>query len=128
MKIFAGGISTETNTFSPIPTSREDFRVQRGKDVLEGRITQDNLNLSAVWGEQARSRGDEFIFSLMAWAMPGGLTVRSAYESLREELLQDLRAAIPVDIVLLNLHGAMVAQGYADCEEDLVRRVRDIVG
>jgi microcystin degradation protein MlrC len=128
MKIFAGGIATETNTFSPIPTSREDFLVQRGKDLLEGRIDHPSLDLSAVWGEQAKVRGDAFVFSLMAWAMPSGTTVRSAYESLRDELLDDLRIALPVDVVLLNLHGAMVAQGYDDCEEDIIRRVRDVVG
>jgi microcystin degradation protein MlrC len=43
-------------------------------------------------------------------------------------LLDDLRAALPVDVVLLMLHGAMVAQGYDDCEEDIIRRVRDLVG
>jgi microcystin degradation protein MlrC len=128
MKIFVGGIATETNTFSPIPTSREDFLVQRGKDVLEGRIDHPSLDLSAVWGQQAKARSDAFIFSLMAWAQPSGITVRSAYESLRDELLDDLRAAMPVDVVLLNLHGAMMAQGYDDCEEDIIRRVRDVVG
>ena len=128
MKIFAGGIAAETNTFSPVPTGREDFWVQRGKDVLEGRVEYPSLDLSATWGKQAKARGDTFVFSLMAWAQPLGVTVQSAYESLRNELLDDLRAAMPVDIVLLNLHGAMVAQGYDDCEEDLIRRVRDIVG
>jgi microcystin degradation protein MlrC len=128
MKIFAGGIATETNTFSPVPTSREDFLVQRGRDVLEGRIEHPSLDLSAVWGKQAAKRGDTLVFSLMAWTQPSGITVRSAYESLREELLEDLRAALPVDVVLLSLHGAMVAQGYDDCEEDIVRRVRAIAG
>src|SRR5690606_34897507 len=28
----------------------------------------------------------------------------------------------------LMLHGAMVAEGYPDCEEDLIRRVRSLVG
>ena len=128
MKIFAAGIATETNTFCPVPTGRGDFLVQRGKDVLEGRITQPSLDLSAIWGHQAKARGDEFLFSLMAWAQPGGITVRSAYESLRDEMLNDLRTAMPVDVVLLMLHGAMVAQRYDDCEEDMISRVRDIVG
>lgn len=63
----------------------------------------------------------------MAWAEPGGLTVKAAYEGLREEVLADPRAAMPVNVVLLMLHGAMEAQGYHDCEEDLIRRVRAIV-
>ena len=50
------------------------------------------------------------------------------YESLRDELLAALESAMPVDIVLLCLHGAMVADGYDDCETDIIARVRDIVG
>ncbi len=64
----------------------------------------------------------------MASAQPGGATTRAAYETLREEILADLRAALPVDIVLLGLHGAMVADGYDDCEGDLLARAREIVG
>jgi microcystin degradation protein MlrC len=68
------------------------------------------------------------VFSLNAWAQPGGVTTRSAYESLRDELLSDLQSAMPVDVVLLSLHGAMIAQGYDDCEQDVIGRVRNIVG
>jgi microcystin degradation protein MlrC len=128
MRIFAAGIATETNTFSPVPTSLDDFLIQRGRDVSRGRIDHPNLNLSETWGKWAESRGDTCHFSLMAWAKPCGITVRSAYEALRDEILIDLQAASPVDIVLLNLHGAMVAQGYEDCEEDILTRVRAIVG
>ena len=124
MKIFAAGIATETNTFSPDLTSLEDFQIQRGRADLE----HPSLDLSNVWGPQAKACGAEFTFSLMAWAQPSGMTVRSVYESLRDEILNDLRAAMPVDIVLLMLHGAMVAQGYDDCEEDMIRRVREIIG
>ena len=128
MKIFAGGIETETNTFSPDLAGIEDFQVLRGKDVIAGRVAYPSLNLDDVWGRMARARDFEFVFGLMASAQPSGTTVRSAYESLRDELLKHLRDAMPVDIVLLMLHGAMIAQGYDGCEEDLIRRVRDIVG
>ena len=47
---------------------------------------------------------------------------------LRDELLEQLKAAMPVDGVLLGLHGAMVADGYDDCEGDLLARARAIVG
>src|SRR4030095_4926748 len=46
----------------------------------------------------------------------------------RDEILAQLRAALPVEAVILGLHGAMVAQGYDDCEGDLLARRRDIVG
>ena len=128
MKIFAAGIATETNTFCPIPTSLEDFVVLRGRTPSDSERHDQAFDLGEVWGKRARARAHEFIFSLMAWAMPSGLTVRRAYESLRDEMLSDLRSAMPVDVVLLMLHGAMVADGYGDCEEDMIRRVRDIVG
>lgn len=128
MKVFAAGVATETNTFSPILTGRRDFFVQRGKDLATCPATYPSLDLSAVWGKMARERGHEFVFSLNAWAQPSGFTTRSAYETLRDEILDDLRASLPVDVVLLMLHGAMVAQGYDDCEEDMIARVRQIVG
>jgi microcystin degradation protein MlrC len=64
----------------------------------------------------------------VAAAQPSGTTTRAAYEALRDELLADLKAVLPVDMVLLGLHGAMVADGYDDCEGDLLQRVRAIVG
>ena len=37
-------------------------------------------------------------------------------------------AALPVNAVLLVLHGAMVAENHPDCEGDLIERVRALVG
>src|SRR6185436_8306294 len=109
MKVFAAGIATETNSFAPIATGIDDFMVQRGKDAALGQIAYPSLDLTTSWGERARHRGDQFLFSLNAWAQPGGTTVRSAYESLRDEVISDLSLALPVDVVLLSLHGAMIA-------------------
>ena len=47
---------------------------------------------------------------------------------MRDEILGQLKAALPVDGVLLGLHGAMVAHGYDDVEGDIIERVRAIVG
>jgi microcystin degradation protein MlrC len=128
MKIFAAGIAQETNTFSPKLTAYEDYAIQRGSDAREGRVEHPGQDLTRLWGDTAVTLGHEFTFSLMAWASPGGTTLRSAYERLRDEILDDLEAAMPVDIVLLNLHGAMIAQDYDDCELDLIQMVRAIIG
>ncbi len=124
MKVFAGGISTETNTFSPMPTGMRDYKIVRpGDDVEPGTMTAfDRFRLGA------QARDWEYVFGLSASAQPAGVTTRSTYESLRDELLERLQAAMPVDIVLLGLHGAMVADGYDDCETDIIDRVRQIVG
>src|SRR5690348_6034820 len=110
MKIFAAGLMTETNTFVDSTTKLTDFSVQRGRDALAGRIDHPSLDLSQTWGNQAAARGDAFVFSLMAFAQPYGVTEKAAYQPLRDGILDDLREALPVDVVLLNLHGAMVAQ------------------
>ena len=58
----------------------------------------------------------------------GGRTVRAAYEHLRALILEDLKKAMPVDVVLLQLHGAAMAYGYDDCEGDLLEHIRAITG
>lgn len=128
MRIFAAGLGTETNTFSPIPTGREDFVTRRRRDINPAQPQFGMWTLFGLWRQAALARGDEFIFSLMAFAQPAGITVRPAYESLRDEILDDLRAAGRIDVVLLNLHGAMIADGYDSCEQDLIARVRQQVG
>jgi len=128
MRIFAGGVATETNSFSPVPTSYEDFLVHRGSDDPNKRSQAPSFDLPTLWGTRAAAGGHDFRFSVMAFAQPAGKTVRGAYEHLRDELLDDLRVAMPVDVVLLMLHGAMIAEGYDDCERDIIERVRAIVG
>ena len=128
MKIFAAGLATETNTFSPIPTSIADFTTTRARDLDIEHPDFGIWGLFGGWRNAALAQGDEFVFSLMAFAQPAGITVRSAYELLRNEIIADLCAAGTVDVVLLNLHGAMIAHGYDCCEEDFIGRVRDQVG
>ena len=128
MRVFAGGIATETNTFSPMPTGLADFEIIRAADVTGELDIGGFAGPLNTFRSRSQERGWDFVFSLYAFAQPAGATVRAVYESLRDELLEALEAAMPVDIVLLPLHGAMVAQGYDDCETDIVSRVREIVG
>jgi microcystin degradation protein MlrC len=129
MKTFIACLGTETNTFSPIPTGLETFAETM---LCHGDATERDFSLFAgplhVWRERTEALQGQVVESLAAFAEPAGITVRSVYEGLRDEILGDLRAALPVDIVLLNMHGAMVAEGYDDCEGDLLARVREIVG
>ena len=128
MRVFAGGISTETNTFSPMPTGLADFDIVRAADLdASGQMGGFGGPFNS-FRRRCQERGWDYVFSLHASAQPAGTTVRAVYESLRDELLEALQAALPVDIVLLPLHGAMVAEGYDDCETDIATRVRAIAG
>lgn len=129
MRIFTGSLATETNTFAPMPTGLAAFRDQC--HFKAGQHPEEMTFFSGpLWAARMRSkeRGWQLIEGMVASAMPGGPTTREAYETLRAELLGDLHAAMPVDMVLLGLHGAMVADGYDDCEGDLLEHVRAIVG
>lgn len=127
LRLFAGGIGTETNPFSSIPTGLDDF-APRGSDSEKVRDRALRRSGFAPWIDFASAHGHSYIQGSYSWAQPAGLTSRSAYEMLRNALLAELRDALPLDGVLLNLHGAMVADGYLDCETDLVGEVRAIAG
>lgn len=127
MRLFTGCLATETNSFSPIPTGMAAF----ARYLVRGGVPGDAALFGAplvVFRELARARGYTVIEGLYAFAEPAGPTVRAVYEALRDELLAELRAALPVDAVLLSLHGAMIADGYDSCDGDLLARVRALVG
>ena len=119
----------ETNTFAPIPTGLGAFH-DRGYFRAGQHPGEMTFFGGPLWAarQRAASYGWTVIEGLVASANPGGVVTRLAYETLRDELLTDLRAALPIDIVLLGLHGAMVADGYDDCEGDLLGEVREMVG
>lgn len=124
MRVFIASLATETNTFAPFPTGRTAFEENGiSRDASRAGASIGSAAM-AVYRNRAEAAGGEVIESLTAFAQPGGRTVRRVYEALRDEILDDLAAAGNVDIVLLSLHGAMVADGYDDCEGDLIERVR----
>jgi len=128
-KIFTALLGTETNTFSPFLTGWQNF--EQTYLVRHGAHGEKPwaFGIPLVrWRNMAQARNWNVVESLAAFAVPAGVTLRPVYEALRDEILADLQAAMPVDGVLLMMHGAMVAEGYADCEGDVVKRVRDLVG
>jgi len=129
MRMFAASIGTETNTFSPIPTALESFH--ESFYAAPGQHPDDaKLCTAPLWvaRRRAAAEGWTLVEGSCSFAEPAGLVSRAAYETLRDEVLGQLRAAMPLDAVVLGLHGAMVADGYDDCEGDLIARVREIVG
>ena len=129
MKIFVAQLLTESNTFAPAPTGLggfEEYGIYRGDaSVKAAESTGDSLHFIRTMLE---ADGHEMIESVCAFAQPSGRTVRSVYEDLREQILADLQAALPIDAVQLWLHGAMASDGYDDCEGDLLARIRALVG
>ena len=129
MRIFAASLATESNSFSPIPTSRASFEstlyFPPGQHPDRGTLCTGPLWVAR---RRARQEGFELIEGSCFWAEPSAPVAQAGYESMRDEILAQLAAALPLDGVLLGLHGAMLAHGYEDCEGDLIERVRAIVG
>jgi len=121
-------LATESNSFSPIPTGWSGFR----ESLYTKTASRGEPGLYAValttWRNRAEALGWDVAEGLATYAQPAGPTVREVYETIRDDILTDLQAAMPVDVVLLSMHGAMIAQGYDDCEGDMLARVRQIVG
>ena len=97
MRVFTASLSCETNTFAPLPTGMAAFRER--VYYPKGTHPSDEMLHCAgpLWALRQRgvSLGWELIEGLVASAMPGGTVTRAAYEALRDELLADLRAAMP---------------------------------
>jgi microcystin degradation protein MlrC len=129
MRLFTASLATETNTFAPMPTALRDF--EEGFYAPPGRHPDRPTLCSAplfVARRRAAAEGFTLVEGTTAWAEPAGTVARSAHETLRDRILGELEAAMPVDGVLLGLHGAMVAHGCDDVEGDLIERVRARVG
>ena len=129
MKIYSAQLATETNTFAPCPTGWggfEEFTIFHGDASL-----REPGGMGYVMAEVRRlveDDGHELVEGLCTDAQPSGRTIRSVYESLRDEILDGVKASVPLDAVILLLHGAMAAEGYDYCEGDLLSRIRAIVG
>jgi microcystin degradation protein MlrC len=129
VRFFVAMVSHETNTFSPVRTDRRQFEARElryGGEILEAyRGTGTCLGGMIA---AAAARGVTLVPSLAAAASPAGRVAKEFYGEARDRLVADLRAAGPLDGVLLDLHGAMVVEGLDDGEGDLLRAVRAVVG
>lgn len=129
MRIFTASLVTETNTFAPIPTGFRSFEEMGCFPRNASSAGETTLNqVARTFRSLAEAEGHEVFDSLYTFAQPAGRTLRSVYESYRDQILADLGGNGPIDMVLLLLHGAMAAEGYDDCDADILARVRAIVG
>ncbi|MCC6312583.1 MAG: M81 family metallopeptidase, partial [Thermomicrobiales bacterium] len=120
-RIGIGGMTTEGNTFAPLPTMLGDFETLRGPELLT-RYPFMPDGVFPGWPEIA------WLPALHADALPGGPVAAAAYTTLKREMLDRVRAMLPLDGFVLDLHGAMAVEGLDDAEADLAAALRDLVG
>ena len=125
-RIAIGSIFTECNQLGGVPIDLswfERYELRRGDEILA-------VDKGVVGGmlDVLRREDHAPVPLLYASTSPGGPLTAACYAQLKEELLERLSAALPVDGVLLPLHGAAAAEGTGDLEGDLIQVVREIVG
>ena len=130
MRIATGCIGHETNTFSSVPTSIDDFKVQRSYHIGEEIISTFRQTSTITGGfiESSEKLGIQIVPLLWTFATPSGAVEQQAYNTLKGEFLDLLRNAEQIDGIFLDLHGAMATEEIEDAEGDLIRSVREIVG
>ncbi len=128
MRIATGCIGHETNTFSSVPTSIDDFK--RSYHISDDIISTFRQTSTITGGfiENSEKLGIQIIPLLWTFAMPSGAVEQRAYDTLKGEFLDLLRNARQIDGVFLDLHGAMATEEIEDAEGDLIRSVREIIG
>lgn len=126
MRIGVASLNHESNTFASFPTTLSDFRFVRGQEIIE----QYRPTFHEVGGfiAGAEAYGYEIVPLMGAVATPAGAVVAEAYEALTDELLGLIHDAMPLDGLLLGLHGAFVAEGFPQGDGETTRRVRELVG
>ena len=111
-----GSILTECNQFGGAPIDIqcfERYELRRGTSVLE-------VNTGVVGGmlRVLQEYPVEVAPLLYASSCPGGPITAECYVQLKIELIDRLKNTMPVDGVLLPLHGASVVEGLGDPEGD----------
>ena len=129
MKIVAAMMRHETNTFSPLPTELEDFCRGTGVEGPNyGEVAVTNFkgtnSALAAYLDIAEELGTGIEVPLAASASPSGLVSGAAFEHMCEMICASVKEGC--DAIMLDLHGAMVVEGYDDAEGELLRRIREI--
>ena len=132
MKIAVAGFQHETNRFSPVQTSCQDFVQEDGwPGLTQGRKLWDvflEANIPLGGFLQYAKQHFDAVPILWASAEPAGLVHDDAFDQITDMILEGLQAAMPLDGIYLDLHGAMVCQSYEDGEGEFLRRLRNRLG
>lgn len=132
-RVALAGFLHETNTFAPSPADMDSFAqgggympMARGAALMTaGRGINLGIGGAVDHGE---AEGWDLVPVLWCGAIPSAHVTQTAYDLISAEIVDGIAAALPLDGVFLDLHGAMVAQHLDDGEGALIARVRAVVG
>jgi microcystin degradation protein MlrC len=129
------GFAHETNTFSFIPTTWESFATKKGpltgiittEEILSYKGIRANFGTSGFFAVQD-ALGHEVFPILITATEPSNQIPRKVFLRIVKMITDGIQANGPFDGIYLDLHGAMVYEGYNDGETEILRQVRATVG
>lgn len=129
MRVAILGFLHESNTFLSVPTRYEDF-LHASLTHGEAMIARWKGSHHELGGMIARCEelGLDIAPGMATFAVPSGTIAEESYERIASELIASLQNVLPVDGVLIALHGATVSARYRDADGDILRRIRSVVG
>lgn len=129
MRIYLGGIETESNTFSPKNTEVELFKrgyLYEGSEIQK--LKQTSMEPCGFYKCLEKYPEIEIVEGFIAFALTAGKVTADAFKYLSNKLFSSISGAGKLDGILLALHGAMVSEDCDDCEGFLLEHIRSIVG
>ncbi|MCZ6729736.1 MAG: M81 family metallopeptidase [SAR324 cluster bacterium] len=123
MRLILASMKHETNTFSPVPTGLERFaeRVLCFDAEVPETFRGTRTGLGAFL-DLAREAGAEIVTPVAAEASPSAPVAAQAYARITDAICEAVAGG--ADGIMLDLHGAMVAESTPDGEGSLLERVR----
>ena len=133
LRVALAGFVHESNSFAPSPADMAAFEqgggylpLSRG-DRIALRAAGVNLPVAGML-DHAREAGWQVLPLVWAGAVPSAPVTADCFAAITDEIAAGLAALGPIDGVILDLHGAMVAEGAPDGEGAILDRVRRAVG
>jgi microcystin degradation protein MlrC len=129
IKAAIGGFFHETNTYATASmgsTTAGTMIIRRGQAILD---QIKGTNVQGGYVDAFLEKGYELAPTAFYFFDKSFGTVDAAtYARAKDEILQGIRDAMPLDVVILINHGAGVVEGTPDLEGDLAAAVRELVG
>ena len=135
MKILLGGLHQEINSFAPGKTTPEHFKRKQywlGEDMLryadEYVCCDDDADVLSGSYTVLKEAGVEIVPGGFLGAQPGPAIEQSVIDDYIAQLKETVKRNLPLDGVVLVMHGAAQGEKTDDPEGDIIVAVRELVG
>lgn len=126
-------IQQETNSFSPLLTTLEDFKAAAlgyGEQVLAVSKIHSTKQIAGFLKAVTKYGNAQIglLPVITAWSISGGPVERNVYQGFKAHIIQTLQANPGLEGIFLSLHGAMGVEHMHDPESDLLQAIRQVCG